>query len=260
MKESFNIVVVNDNKLLSQSFYESFSLTHEIIELNYDDHLMKKIQEISPDYVIINLASTDFDAFDLSKSITNRLELERTKIILIGQKTSLENKVKGFVSGAIDIIDLPINYELFTAKLLAYSDLIYDDHQQRSSNYLKDKEQLEVLYKVNKCLDNIIYINSESPYCKIVCKHCKFADNMSEKISTLRFRITIDCLQSYFCVDELLRVHRSFMINPKKIVGISKKGNREYKILMPILGNDIEYIPVGRSYQTKLKAKLPNWF
>jgi DNA-binding LytR/AlgR family response regulator len=80
------------------------------------------------------------------------------------------------------------------------------------------------------------------------------------KDGAYKIRVTIQALEDYFKEKDLLRVHRSYLVNPKRILSINKHKNNEIKLLVKDLRGEIAMIPIGRSYHDKIKSALPGLF
>jgi signal transduction histidine kinase/DNA-binding response OmpR family regulator len=100
---------------------------------------------------------------------------------------------------------------------------------------------LKTINEVSDILTNVIYIKSNSQYCEIYT---------SNKKAPILIRIAINHLDQYFPDKKLLRIHRSYLINPNYSKNLLKSG-RDYKVNI-IYQNKIITLPVGRNYSKKL--------
>ncbi|MCP4757045.1 MAG: response regulator transcription factor [Proteobacteria bacterium] len=111
-----------------------------------------------------------------------------------------------------------------------------------------DPKILESITLIKRKLDDILYVKSEPPYCGVVCD--------SPDSDPILLRASIQNLELFFSDSELIRVHRSYLINPHKLVSVDKKGVRDYVIRLRHHTGQTASIPVSRSYQAILK-RLP---
>lgn len=109
-------------------------------------------------------------------------------------------------------------------------------------------QQFQAFSKIELMLSHILYIQAESPYCKLVLE--------SKRNHTLELRSPIHALERYFADDHLLQIHRSYLVNPKKVVCANQKVDRNYELWLL----DRSTIPVGRSYLRKLRQRYAGWF
>ena len=112
--------------------------------------------------------------------------------------------------------------------------------------------QMLNINKIELLVSRILFIYAESPYCRIAFE--------SQKDFELDLRLPIHSLVAHFKGDELLRVHRSYMVNPKKVLCIDKKNPRDHEIWLKTGPKSTVQIPVGRSYVSKIRGLYPNWF
>ena len=123
-------------------------------------------------------------------------------------------------------------------------------------------ESMDAPDRIRACLNQISYIKAETPYVilactpgdKPACALCK-----PQPALPAQYRVTLQELESRFSRRELLRVHRSYMVNSRKVVGIQKLGSREFEVLVK-LGKGRVSLPVGKAYHQQIKELIPQWF
>ncbi|WP_345315570.1 LytTR family DNA-binding domain-containing protein [Ferrimonas gelatinilytica] len=91
------------------------------------------------------------------------------------------------------------------------------------------------------------------------CAYIKAANQYVELFTPLGrnhlFRLNLHQVESLFSPDPLVRVHRSYMVNPVHVRGLHKKRNGRLRLK---LGQT--EIPVGECYGDRLRAAFPHWF
>ena len=112
--------------------------------------------------------------------------------------------------------------------------------------------QMMALNKIELLLNRILYIYAESPYCRIYFE--------SQNDFEMDLRLPIHALVVNFKPEELLRVHRSYVINPKKVLCVDRKNPRDHEIWLKNGPKSTAQIPVGRSYIDKIQELYPKWF
>ena len=80
-------------------------------------------------------------------------------------------------------------------------------------------------------------MEADTPYCHVYL-------NDGRKLPLLR--VGIDNLNQYFDNKQLLRIHRSYLVNPKSIHSINKH-KRDLKLKV-VCGQKTVILPVGRNY------------
>ncbi len=117
-----------------------------------------------------------------------------------------------------------------------------------------ENEGMRLLFTLNtieSVLNKILYIKAEYPFCKIVFD--------SPQLEPLYLQIGVQDLVHYFSEAQLMRVHRSHLINPKKVLCLEKR-QRDFVIWMKDRRHATESLPVGRSFVTELRQKCGDWF
>ncbi len=122
---------------------------------------------------------------------------------------------------------------------------------QDRSKILSDKELFKAVNIIEPFLDRVLYIKSLPPYCTISFDSPQETDK--------EIRISLNRLADYFAESQLLRVHRSIMINPLKVERVEKKGRNHYVKFLNSCQTGAE-IPVSRSFVQTKKSQFPAWF
>ncbi len=128
------------------------------------------------------------------------------------------------------------------------SKLVYTEGVRADDNHSENLRLLLELNKVEQVIDRIFYIEAKSPYCRIVF------DAAGEKV--LEIRVTLQQLEDYFPENVLLRVHRSFIINPERVLCIQKH-NKRNQIWLKDSFNVTKSLPITHTYISRLKKFIP---
>ncbi|MBF0238242.1 MAG: LytTR family transcriptional regulator [SAR324 cluster bacterium] len=120
---------------------------------------------------------------------------------------------------------------------------------QDASEYMK---KLLAVNKIELLLDRVLYIHVESPYCRVVLD--------SKNNTEIDVRITLETLEHYFGEKALVKIHRSYLVNPKKVVCAVRRGVRDYEIWLRNRTPQKVVLPLARSYLEKIQQKAPKWF
>ncbi|MCG8335996.1 MAG: LytTR family transcriptional regulator DNA-binding domain-containing protein, partial [Proteobacteria bacterium] len=121
--------------------------------------------------------------------------------------------------------------------------------RQGMQSLVADKSLVPIIRHISNNLENILYINVKSPYCLVF--HDSDQPNDREE-----FRISLQNLTYYFKEEDLLQVHRSYLINPSKIKSFHRKPTSAYEVIIQGTFHSEIRIPVGRGYIEKLKRHL----
>ncbi len=118
---------------------------------------------------------------------------------------------------------------------------------------LNDK-LIQVLPEIQPNLSKITHICADGSYCQVY-----FEDKRNPKM----LHVSLSSLDFYFDNHALLKIHKSHLINPNKIMGIQKslvrKRNYQYEVLV---GNDQRSttLRVGKTFVPRLNELVPQYF
>jgi signal transduction histidine kinase/two-component SAPR family response regulator len=139
--EPVNILLVDDQpgKLLS---YEAIlgSLGENLIRATSGREALEQLLRNEIAVVLVDVCMPELDGFELATMIRNHPRFQKTAIILAsGVLVEDVDRLKGYDSGAVDYVSVPIVPEILRAKVAVFADL-----------YRKSKE----LHSLNKELEN----------------------------------------------------------------------------------------------------------
>jgi len=106
---------------------------------------------------------------------------------------------------------------------------------------VNEPNYIKILNAIISNKENIFFIKSLDKYCQIY----DGSSNWQDKI----FRGTLKTIKLYFPDEYLIQVHRSFLVNPKKIKQVQKNNKGKWELL---IAN--QSIPVGNTYIEKIIA------
>ncbi len=113
---------------------------------------------------------------------------------------------------------------------------------RHSSNFISFHDEKGVL-RISLKLEDLLYLESSDNYVSI-----KYLHNKQPK--SVLIRNTLKNIEQKFESAPLLRCHRSYIVNIKRVSMVRKEGN-SMKLLIESPNNEI--LPVSRSYQTIVK-------
>lgn len=180
------------------------------------------LEKESVDLVFTDIQMPNLSGMEFSKLILNA----KTKIIFT---TAFEEfAVESYKVNTIDYLVKPINYhEFLTAASKAKQQILQDSNQSVIDDYIFIKSDYKLL-KID--LKDLIYVEGLKDYLKF------YTVNSEKPILTLK---SMKSLEEELPKSQFMRVHRSFMVNLKKITTIER--NR-------IVFGDT-YIPVSEKYK-----------
>lgn len=110
----------------------------------------------------------------------------------------------------------------------------------------RQPQLLSELYEIASRREKIHFIRADKGYSGIYA-----SDLRAPHYITLRLR----AIRMYFDERQLLQVHRSYLVNPKKVLNASKRGRDGW-----VLNIGDEAIPIARQYLVRLRSDFAHWF
>ena len=130
-----------------------------------------------------------------------------------------------------------------------------ENHTASSSiqkNSLQVMKQLIAINRIELILERIVYIQSSGHYSQIFM-------NAQQK-NSMDLRVSINTVAKEFHSDQLLRIHRSYLINPKKVEYAEKKASRNYILWLKDQYSNRIFLPIARSQIEKMMENHSVWF
>jgi CheY-like chemotaxis protein len=124
-KKPVNILMVDDQpaKLLS---YETIlaELGENLIRANSGREALEHLLKNDIAVVLVDVCMPELDGFELALMIRSHPRFKKTAIILVsGVLVEDRDRLKGYVSGAVDYVAVPIVPEILRAKVAVFADL-----------------------------------------------------------------------------------------------------------------------------------------
>ena len=236
-------VLFKENKVYRSASPEFDFLNHHPNAEVFDAYSKDQGSEI----IIINSIQEDDQIHKFYLKHQSNIDIQGGHLVFIKPPSCQENLIGFFRSKE----RMPFN-ELdieFLSNVLEQIRTIEKNIQTMLSNQL-----VQVLPIIQPNLSKISYISSASPDCSI------YFENEAKPHEV---KILISSLDLYFSDESLLRIHRSYLINPKKIVSIKNQyvGNKRYRHEV-VIRHKMRHVTlrVGDSYVQKLKKTLPQFF
>ena len=187
--------------------------------------------------LFIDINMPDLNGMEFVKSLTN-------KPYVVFTTAYSEYAVEGFKVDAVDYLLKPIDYTSFLKAATKVKNLI-DLKSATSVESIKatsDHLFVKSEYKLVRIeLDDITYIESQHEYIKINLVNRKPVMTM----------VSLKAIEDQLPPNRFMRVHRSFIVNLKKITTIER--NR-------ILFDDKVLIPVSDQYKDKFQKYIDEFF
>jgi signal transduction histidine kinase len=135
-RPSVNILLVDDQpaKLLT---YETIleDLRENLIRASSAREALQRLLDTDIAVVLVDVCMPEMDGFELAKLIREHPRYAKTAIILVSAVYMSDiDRIKGFLSGAVDYVPVPIVPEVLRAKVSIFADLYRKTEQLRRLN------------------------------------------------------------------------------------------------------------------------------
>lgn len=125
--------------------------------------------------------------------------------------------------------------------------VIHEDQSHEEIFLIRQIKQIERL------AERILYIKCEAPYIVL-----RFINNPEQRPVLLR--LSMKDITNHFQEKTFLRIHKSYFINPQRVLCIRKKRHPDYEMFLQAEPSNKIEIPIGRSYHKNLRTNYMRWF
>ncbi|MEL4897271.1 diguanylate cyclase, partial [Crocosphaera sp. Alani8] len=116
--QEFIILIVDDNKLNLRFLVDSLgSHGYQISFATSGKEALRRIEQLKPDIILLDLMMPEMDGFEVIKSLKNTKETVNIPVIFITTSLEENNIVKAFELGAVDYITKPLSIPEVLARL-----------------------------------------------------------------------------------------------------------------------------------------------
>ena len=106
------LLLVEDNVELLSMLKEHFQLRYHVITAENGEEGLRKCTEFYPDLIISDVMMPLMDGIEMCKAIRNNLSIAYTPIILLTAKSTVENQIEGYESGADLYLPKPFSMKI----------------------------------------------------------------------------------------------------------------------------------------------------
>jgi CheY-like chemotaxis protein len=251
MENQYKILAVDDDLANLNIISEMLEDRYEVEIATSGEEGLKIAKQIVPDLILLDIMMPGIDGYEVCRRLRSDATFANTKILFLSAKELVRDRLTGYDAGGDDYITKPFDDEELLAKIRVFLRLKLEE-EMKSLNRIVEKGQPDVIHKISQYFSSVLYIQSTFPYCKIICK--------VEGDDSLLVRTTLKELEKQFDGHDLLRIHKSFLVNPIKIVSISRKGSQDYEAVLKDNEEKTVKVPIGRKYHSSLKERNPKWF
>ncbi|WP_084187369.1 glycosyl hydrolase family 18 protein [Andreprevotia chitinilytica] len=118
--------------------------------------------------------------------------------------------------------------------------------RQQLTELTRQPHVLSELYEIASRKDKLLYVRADKGYSGIYTQDSKMPLYVTLRLRTIRL---------YFPDDVMLQVHRSYLVNPKKVERALYKGKGLYELAL-----GAARVPVRKQYAERLREQFGRWF
>ncbi len=123
------LLVVEDNEELRHFLIDSFRADYNVLEAENGELGLELALEHNPDLIISDIKMPVKDGFELCEGIKGDERLSHIAVILLTAKTSSEDTIRGYETGADAYIPKPFDFEILAAQVKS---IIHSRHKMRN--------------------------------------------------------------------------------------------------------------------------------
>ena len=102
------VAIVEDNVGIRKSLVELFELyDYETIASENGNDGLNKIKKYRPNIIVADIMMPDMDGLTMVEKLRENADFKHIPIIFLTAKSSLEDKIRGLETGAVDYITKP---------------------------------------------------------------------------------------------------------------------------------------------------------
>jgi signal transduction histidine kinase len=118
--EHFNIMILEDNIDLSYYMATSLKDSYNLYFANNGKEGIRLLEEIKkPDLIISDMMMPELDGYEFLNYVSNHDNFKDIPFIFLSAASDSDNKIKAFLSGAVDFIAKPFSIEILKARINA---------------------------------------------------------------------------------------------------------------------------------------------
>lgn len=241
-------IIVDDESLardLLQEYLSEYEEIDVVAHCSGGREAIKKIDDLQAELVFLDVQMPRMDGFDV-------LEKIKTNPFIIFCTAYDQYAIKAFDQNAIDYLLKPIDkarFDLAVKRAIKrienedsnFINIIEDLNDRTSSKYSKNLFVQKSEKLVNLPVENIVHLEASKDYTIISTKNDQFVSSTG-----------ISKLEAILDPGLFIRIHRSTIINIKKLVEIEKFGNSGLAAKM----ENGKVFTISRSYTKAIREKI----
>lgn len=209
----------------------------EVTAVQDGDLGIDAVIESKPNLVILDLRMPGKAGWEVMREIRENPGTEELPVILLTAVKDEQSKVLGFRSGADDYLVKPFH----ALELMARIDRLLETRQKLVGRSPAARVMDSVPVRTGEKItfvprDEIYFIQAAGKYTYVFTQSSRFLSDCSLK----------EIQEAMLGQDEYFRVHRSYLVNLKKVVGVTKEAPGRYFVELGDEGRTMIYVSQRR--------------
>ncbi|MDO8848967.1 MAG: response regulator transcription factor [Coriobacteriia bacterium] len=199
-----------------------------------DDELPPELYEA--DAILLDLALPGRDGFEVLDMLRADSAARTTPVLMLTAHDPVAYRLKGLALGADDYMVKPPNKQELLLRIQALL------RRAGASEALRLAVDAADRSRVLLDLRDVVYVQAANNFCYVYVAERRYI--LSESLTTAAERLR----------PQLLRTHRSYLVNPARVLGVRKPTRSTLALEMDTSGRDL--VPVGAQYRDGVRSAL----
>lgn len=168
------VILVVDDEHYNRSLMEDFlsPLGYEVILARDGEEALAKVEETSPDVVLLDVMMPKLDGFAVARTLKSRDDTKTIPVVMLTALMDMGSRIRAFELGADDFFTKPVALIELKArmqsllKVKAYNDSMIEDHRYLEAEVARRTEQLRQANQKMKAtaLETILRLSRAAEY------------------------------------------------------------------------------------------------
>lgn len=134
------IIMVDDSPTNLAMAKKTLNVQYDVITISSCVELMKILEIVSPDLILLDIEMPDMSGFDVIKAIKNKRETAGIPVIFLTSRSDKKSELKGLSLGAVDYIIKPFSPPLLRKRVELH--LLIESQKKELKNYNENLQKM----------------------------------------------------------------------------------------------------------------------
>ncbi len=134
MKSESNILVVDDAPSILMAIRNILDPYYHVQTASSGEEALEVFKKFKPDLMLLDVTMTGIDGYEVCRRIRSEKTFSTVKILMVSSRTTLQERLDGYASGADDYIAKPFQEEELLAKVRVFLRLKSVENELKALN------------------------------------------------------------------------------------------------------------------------------